>query len=50
MAHTEEPYMPEETKAPDEELQVIADWVSGGLLETKDSSAKKSDKPKLTST
>ena len=48
MAHAEEPYMPpKKPKAPDEELQVIADWISGGMLETKDSTAKKSDKPKL---
>jgi len=47
-AHTEEPIMPPKgTKATDEELKVIANWIAGGLLETKNSKAKKSDKPKL---
>lgn len=47
-AHTEEPIMPPKgTKATDEELKVIAAWISGGLLETKNSKAKKADKPKI---
>src|SRR5690606_33893916 len=47
-AHTEEPIMPPRgTKATDAELKVISDWIAGGLLETKNSKAKKSDKPKL---
>jgi chromosome segregation ATPase len=48
MAHREEPYMPpQKPKAPDEELKVIAAWIAGGMLETKSSKARKSDKPKL---
>lgn len=48
MAHTEEPFMPpEKPKAPDAELEVIAKWINGGILETSSSKAKKSDKPKL---
>ncbi|MCB1088435.1 MAG: hypothetical protein KDM63_15410, partial [Verrucomicrobiae bacterium] len=48
MAHREEPYMPpQKPKAPDAELKVISDWIAGGLLETKNSKAKKADKPKL---
>ncbi len=47
-AHTEEPIMPPRgTKATDAELKIIADWISGGLLETKNSKARKSDKPKV---
>ena len=47
-AHTEEPIMPPKgTKATDEELKIISDWIAGGLLETKNSKAKKSDKPKV---
>lgn len=48
MAHTEEPYMPpRKPKAPDAELAVIAKWINGGILETSNSKAKKSDKPKM---
>ncbi len=48
MAQSEEPFMPpKKPKAPDTELKVIADWINGGLLETKSSKARKSDKPKL---
>jgi hypothetical protein len=47
-AHTEEPVMPPKgTKATDEELKVIAAWITGGLLETKNSKAKKADKSKV---
>ncbi len=47
-AHTEEPIMPPKgTKATDEELKVIAAWIAGGLLETRNSKAKKADKPKV---
>jgi len=48
MAHTETPHMPpQKPKSPDKELETIADWINGGLLETMDSKARKSDKPKL---
>lgn len=48
MAHREEPYMPpQKPQSPDSELKVIADWISGGLLETKNSKGRKSEKPKL---
>lgn len=48
MAHTEEPFMPpRKPKSDDKTLEVIKKWIEGGLLETKDSVAKKSDKPKL---
>jgi WD40 repeat protein len=47
-SHIEEPIMPPKgTKMTDAELNVISDWIAGGLLETKNSKAKKSDKPKL---
>ncbi len=47
-AHKEEPFMPPKgTAATEKELKVIADWVAGGLLETKSSKARKSDKPKV---
>ena len=47
-AHKEEPFMPPKgTGATEKELKVIADWVAGGLLETKSSKARKSDKPKV---
>lgn len=48
MSQTEEPFMPpKKPKAPDTELKLIADWINGGILETKNSKARKSDKPKL---
>lgn len=47
-AHTEEPIMPPKgTAATEAELKIISDWIAGGLLETKDSKARKSDKPKV---
>ncbi|MCC6883882.1 MAG: hypothetical protein IT576_17115, partial [Verrucomicrobiales bacterium] len=47
-AHLEEPYMPpEKPKGADAELQVIKDWIMGGMLETANSRAMKNDKPKL---
>ncbi|HRX54664.1 MAG TPA: hypothetical protein P5016_09135, partial [Verrucomicrobiales bacterium] len=47
-AHLEEPYMPpEKPKGADAELQVIKDWIMGGMLETASSRAMKNDKPKL---
>lgn len=48
MAHIEEPYMPpRKPKMDDKTLETVKKWVAGGLLETKDSVAKKSDKPQL---
>lgn len=48
MAHTEEPHMPpEKPVSPKDQLDVIKKWIDGGLLQTKDSTAKKSDKPKF---
>ncbi|PAW64271.1 MAG: hypothetical protein B9S36_02850 [Verrucomicrobiia bacterium Tous-C2TDCM] len=47
-AHLEEPVMPPKgSKMTEAELKVLSDWIAGGLLETKGSKAKKSDKPKL---
>lgn len=47
-AGTEEPFMPPKgTKATEAELKVISAWIAGGLLETKNSKAKKADKPKV---
>src|SRR5690606_16730466 len=47
-AKKEEPFMPPEgTPLNADELKVLAAWVSGGLLETKSSIAKKSTKPKV---
>ncbi len=46
MAHLEEPEMPPEGgKLPDDQLKVVADWISTGLLENSGSRAKK---PKTT--
>ena len=47
-AHLEEPLMPPKgTSATEAEMKVIADWITGGLLETKNSTAKKATKPKV---
>ncbi len=47
-AHLEEPFMPPKGSPTDEkELIVISNWIAGGLLETKSSTARKSDKPKI---
>lgn len=47
-AHKEEPFMPPKgTAATEKELKVISDWITGGLLETKSSKARKTDKPKI---
>ncbi|MEM7603021.1 MAG: c-type cytochrome domain-containing protein, partial [Verrucomicrobiota bacterium] len=47
-AHTEEPFMPPRgSKANEKELKVLSDWIAGGLLETSNSKARKSDKPKI---
>lgn len=47
-AHIEEPVMPPKgSKMTEAELKVLSDWIAGGLLETKNSKARKSDKPKV---
>ncbi|MEM9280925.1 MAG: c-type cytochrome domain-containing protein [Verrucomicrobiota bacterium] len=47
-AHIEEPVMPPRgTKASEQELKILTDWINGGLLETASSTARKSDKPKV---
>lgn len=47
-AKKEEPFMPPEgTPLNAKELELLAKWVTGGLLETKSSVAKKSSKPKV---
>jgi hypothetical protein len=47
-AKKEEPFMPPEgTGLNPKELELLAKWISGGLLETKSSIAKKSSKPKV---
>jgi len=48
MAHTEEPHMPpNKPVSASKDLEIIKKWIEGGLLNTKDSTAKKSDKPKF---
>ncbi len=47
-AKKEEPFMPPEGSPLNaKELEILAKWVTGGLLETKSSLAKKSTKPKV---
>ena len=47
-AHLEEPVMPPRgTKASEKELKILSNWISGGILETSSSTARKSDKPKI---
>ena len=47
-AKKEEPFMPPEGAPLNaKELEILAKWVTGGLLETKSSVAKKSSKPKV---
>ena len=47
-AKKEEPFMPPEGAALDaKDLAILAKWISGGVLETKSSIAKKSSKPKV---
>ncbi|MES2506906.1 MAG: c-type cytochrome domain-containing protein, partial [Verrucomicrobiota bacterium] len=47
-AKKEEPFMPPEGAPLNaKELEILAKWISGGLLETKSSVAKKSSKPKV---
>lgn len=46
VAHLEEPTMPPKgDKLPDGELDLIANWINGGVLETSSSSARKPKKP-----
>lgn len=46
--HTAEPFMPPKgDKLGKKETDLIKAWIDGGLLETKDSKAKKSDTPKI---
>ncbi|RFC42748.1 MAG: WD40 repeat/Chromosome segregation ATPase [Verrucomicrobia bacterium] len=50
-AHTEEPVMPpNKPKIADAQIAILKKWVEGGLLETKDSKAKKSTGPMLAAT
>ena len=47
-AKKEEPFMPPEGAALNaKELELLAKWITGGVLETKSSVAKKSNKPKV---
>ncbi len=47
-AKKEEPFMPPEGAALNaKELEILSQWINGGLLETKSSVAKKSSKPKV---
>lgn len=47
-AKKEEPFMPPEgTPLNAKELEILAKWISGGVLDTKSSVAKKSSKPKV---
>jgi septal ring factor EnvC (AmiA/AmiB activator) len=47
-AKKEEPFMPPEGTALNaKELEILAKWITGGVLETKSSVAKKSSKPKV---
>src|SRR6478609_4190309 len=46
--HEEEPSMPPKSdKLPDKDLELIKRWIAGGVLETSDSPAVASSKPKL---
>jgi len=50
-AHLEEPVMPpNKPKIAEAQLQVLRKWIEGGLLETKESKAKKSTGPMLAAT
>jgi len=49
--HAEEPYMPpNKPKISDDKIAILRKWVEGGLLETKESKAKKSSGPTLAAT
>ncbi len=49
--HAEEPKMPpNKPKIPDPQIAILKKWIEGGLLETKDSKAKKSTGPTLAAT
>ena len=46
VAHQEEPFMPhKKDKLADAQVALVAKWITGGLLETKSSTAKKKKKP-----
>ena len=48
MNHSEEPFMPEKSpKRPDKELEVIFNWIKGGLLENNGSIALMPQKPSI---
>jgi Planctomycete cytochrome C/WD domain, G-beta repeat len=48
VAHKEEPFMPPKAdKLPDEQIELIREWIEGGLLENAGSKAKASNKPKF---
>ncbi|NNM30416.1 MAG: hypothetical protein HKO57_12920, partial [Akkermansiaceae bacterium] len=48
ITHTEEPVMPPKgDKLEKKQADVIRAWIDGGLLETKSSTAKKADRPKI---
>ncbi|MBD3673076.1 MAG: c-type cytochrome [Planctomycetaceae bacterium] len=48
ITHESEPYMPPNSdKIPAEQIELIAKWINGGLLETSSSKAKLSNKPKM---
>src|SRR5688572_3114793 len=45
---TEEPFMPPEgSPLPAKDIELLEKWINGGVLETKSSLAKKSNKPKI---
>ena len=51
VSHAEEPKMPpNQDKLAEAKLEVIKNWIVGGALETAGSTAKKSNKPKLSAT
>ena len=48
LAHLEEPFMPKDAaKRPDPELEVVRNWILGGLLNQSGDTAKKSNRPKV---
>ena len=47
ITHEEEPEMPPNGKLEDKEIEIIKNWIAGGLLERSGSKAIKSNKPKM---
>ncbi len=47
ITHAEEPTMPPNAKLPDKEIDVVRQWIAGGLLESSGSKAIASNKPKV---